>query len=31
LKDAYLSEANTNEVAARLFPIESNIQGEDGT
>ena len=32
LKDAYLVEAaNQADTAPKLFPIESNISGEDGT
>jgi hypothetical protein len=30
IKDAYLLESLSNENAARLFPIENNIRGEDG-
>ena len=31
IKDAYLYDTYSNENAAKLFPIETNIQGESGT
>ena len=31
LKEAYLIESSNNESAAKMFPIESNKNGEDGS